>query len=174
MGTIIQSLISFRDETYAFPKWHATLLVIAAVCIAFCGNVFGYKVLHLWQNIAFVVHIIAYFAFIIPIWVNAPVATHREVWADFTNYGGWYSPGFAVLVGQLSGIYTQLGLDTAAHMSEEVRDASRSVPRAMMAVYFINFCLVFPAVVTVTYHIGKFLLPSPNLSRDDWSFCFMT
>lgn len=38
-------------------------------------------------------------------------------------------------------------------MSEEVRDASRSVPRAMIAVYFINFCLVFPAVVTVVYHI---------------------
>jgi choline transport protein len=38
-------------------------------------------------------------------------------------------------------------------MSEEVRDAARSVPRAMIAVYFINFALVFPAVVTFSYHI---------------------
>lgn len=38
-------------------------------------------------------------------------------------------------------------------MSEEVYDASRSVPRAMIAVYFINYCLVFPAVVIVSYHI---------------------
>jgi choline transport protein len=38
-------------------------------------------------------------------------------------------------------------------MSEEVRDASRSVPKAMIAVYIINFCLVFPAVVTFSYHI---------------------
>src|ERR1700743_206284 len=38
-------------------------------------------------------------------------------------------------------------------MSEEVRDAARSVPKAMIAVYFINFCLVFPAVVTFSYHI---------------------
>ncbi len=38
-------------------------------------------------------------------------------------------------------------------MSEEVRDASKNVPRAMIAVYFINFCLVFPAVITFSYHI---------------------
>ena len=112
VGTIIQSLISINNESYTFPRWHAWLLICAAVTIAFCGNVFGYKVLHLWQNIAFTVHILAYFAFIIPIWVNAPTAPHKEVWGDFTNYGGWVSPGFAVLVGQLSGIYTQLGLDT--------------------------------------------------------------
>ena len=38
-------------------------------------------------------------------------------------------------------------------MSEEVRDASRSVRRAMMAVYGIKVCRVFPAVVTFSYHI---------------------
>lgn len=38
-------------------------------------------------------------------------------------------------------------------MSEEVRDASQAVPKAMIAVYVINFCLIFPAVLTVAYHI---------------------
>jgi choline transport protein len=117
VGTLIQSLISINNESYAFPRWQATLLVIAAVCIAFCGNVLGYKVLHLWQNAAFTIHILAYFAFIIPIWVNGPTASHKEVWTGFTDDGGWYSPGFAVLVGQLSGIYTQLGLDTVSKLS---------------------------------------------------------
>lgn len=30
----------------------------------------------------------------------------------------------AILAGQLSGIYTQVGVDTAAHMSEEVKSES--------------------------------------------------
>lgn len=66
--------------------------------------------------------------------------------------------GLAVMAGQLSGIYTQLGVDTvcalqgskkclhvltqifqAAHMSEEVKDAAKSVPKAMMSIYLINF-----------------------------------
>lgn len=113
VGTLVQSVIQINKEDYAFPSWHATLLVVGAVCVAFCGNVFGYKILHMWQNVVFCIHILAYFAFIIPIWVNAPRASHSQVWTEFTNNGGWYSPGFAVLVGQLSGIYTQLGIDTA-------------------------------------------------------------
>lgn len=112
VGTLIQSVIQINHPDYTFPAWHATLLVIAAVTIAFCGNVFGYKILHMWQNVVFCIHVLAYFAFIIPIWVNAPRASHTQVWTEFTNDGGWYSPGFAVLVGQLSGIYTQLGIDT--------------------------------------------------------------
>jgi choline transport protein len=114
VGTLIQSIIQINHPDYAFPAWQATLLVIAAVCIALCGNVFGYKILHLWQNVVFCIHILAYFAFIIPIWVNAPRASHSAVWTEFQNDGGWYSPGFAVLVGQLSGIYTQLGIDTVS------------------------------------------------------------
>ncbi|KIW89747.1 uncharacterized protein Z519_09904 [Cladophialophora bantiana CBS 173.52] len=182
VGTLIQSIISINNPNYAFPKWHATLLVIGAVSIAFVGNVFGHKVLHLWQNAVFVIHVLAYFAFIIPIWVNAPRATTNEVWTGFTNEGGWSSTGFAVLVGQLSGIYTQLGLDTAAHMSEEVKDAAKSVPKAMISIYIINFCLIFPAVLTVAYHIPNIddaladptLYPTIYVLRQSMSTAWMT
>lgn len=38
-------------------------------------------------------------------------------------------------------------------MSEEVRDASRTVPKAMITVWLVNFCLIFPAAATICYHI---------------------
>lgn len=38
-------------------------------------------------------------------------------------------------------------------MSEEVKDAARSVPKAMMIVYLINFLLLFPCIVTICYGI---------------------
>lgn len=38
-------------------------------------------------------------------------------------------------------------------MVEEVRDASTSVPRAVIAIYFVNIILLFPAVVTACYHM---------------------
>src|SRR5215471_9530200 len=38
-------------------------------------------------------------------------------------------------------------------MSEEVKDASKSVPKAMITVYIANFLLIFPAILTVCYHI---------------------
>jgi choline transport protein len=47
-------------------------------------------------------------------------------------------------------------------MSEEVADAAYSVPRAMIAVYIVNFLLIFPALITVCYHI-----PSVEVALND-------
>lgn len=49
-----------------------------------------------------------------------------------------------------------------AHMSEEVRDASGWVPRAMLTVYGMNFVLMFVAFVTICYH-----LPHPQAALND-------
>ena len=38
-------------------------------------------------------------------------------------------------------------------MSEEVKDAAKSVPKAMISIYLVNFALIFPAILTVCYHI---------------------
>jgi len=38
-------------------------------------------------------------------------------------------------------------------MSEEVRDAATSVPKAMLAIYICNFLLMLPAFLTVCYHV---------------------
>jgi choline transport protein len=111
----------------------------------------------------------AYFAYLVPVWVSAPVATHSQVWTTFENEGGWSSLPLAVLVGQLTGIGAQVGVDTvshpsawtmasltmqqAAHMSEEVKNASKVIPTTILVVYVLNFVLMFPAILTVCYHI---------------------
>ena len=70
-----------------------------------------------------------FFAVMLPICVNAPKATAPQVFTDFENRGGWSSTAFAVLAGQLSAIYMMGGLDSAAHISEEVNDAAKSKSR---------------------------------------------
>ena len=78
------------------------------------------------QTLFFVLHILAFFAVMIPICINAPKATAKQVFTEFDNRGGWSSTGFAVLAGQLSAIYMMGGTDSAAHLSEEVKDAAKS------------------------------------------------
>jgi choline transport protein len=41
----------------------------------------------------------------------------------------------------------------AAHMAEEVRNASKVIPKTILVVYVLNFVLMFPAILTVCYHI---------------------
>ncbi|KAI5361429.1 Putative amino acid/polyamine transporter I [Septoria linicola] len=151
VGSLVQTIILVNNENYTFPSWHGTLLAIGAMLIAYTVNVYGSKALPKWQIAVFVVHVAAYFGYLVPVWANAPKATHTKVWNTFENTGGWSSTGLAVLVGQLSGISQQCGIDTAAHMSEEVRDASYTIPRAMFAVYVINMLILFPGVLTVCY-----------------------
>ncbi|KAK0986632.1 hypothetical protein LTS01_009818 [Friedmanniomyces endolithicus] len=117
VGSLIQTMILINDDSYGFPSWQGTLLAFMAVLIAYTGVVYGAKVLPYWQNAVFVVHILAYLGYIIPVWVSSPRATHAQVWTEFDNGGGWNSMGLSVLIGQLSGISTQCGgIDTAAHM----------------------------------------------------------
>jgi hypothetical protein len=64
------------------------------------------------QTLFFCLHVLAFFAVIVPILVNAPKATAEHVFLDFTNYGGWSTAGFSTLVGQLSSIYMMCGIDS--------------------------------------------------------------
>jgi len=114
VGSLIQTVILINNENYAFPNYQGTLLAIGAMLCAWLANTYGSKALPYWQNALFAVHILAYFAYIVPIWVNAPTASHSQVWGEFANEGGWSSVGMAVLVGQLSGIGQQVGVDTVS------------------------------------------------------------
>lgn len=87
------------------------------VVIAYVANIYGAKILPYWQNIFFALHILAYFAYIVPIWVNAPVASHSAVWGTFQNEGGWPTMGLTILAGQLTGISEQVGIDTTVRIA---------------------------------------------------------
>lgn len=153
-----------------------------AVCIAYVGNTFGAKYMHLWQNVVFTIHILVYLGFLIPIWVNAPRASSSQVWSEFTFAGGWSSAGLAVLVGQQTATFTQLGVDTAAHMSEEVKDASKAIPKAMISVWLVNSALAFTSFITIVYHLpnldealmGPTLYPVMHVLRQSMSKEWLT
>ncbi|KAI9025028.1 amino acid/polyamine transporter I [Phycomyces nitens] len=61
---------------------------------------------------------------------NKPNA--RWVFTDFQNETGFSSSGYVFLIGLLQSQYTLSGFDSAAHMSEETRDAARSAPRGIL------------------------------------------
>jgi len=146
-GTLIQTLISINNPDYPFARWQGTLLVWATTILVFLINFYGTKYLPHMQNIVLAMHTLLYLCLILPVWILAPHGSSASVFTKFDNTGGWPNMRIAVLAGQLSGISGMTGTDTAAHMSEEIKDASRNVPIAMMASYFINFAYSLPAIM---------------------------
>ncbi|KAJ4146006.1 hypothetical protein LMH87_004836 [Akanthomyces muscarius] len=153
VGTLIQGIIGLNDPNYVAKNWHGSLLVIAVACATVLANVFGSKIIPHTQNAIFALSLMAFVAFLVPIWVNAPLAESRDVWAGWEDKGDWVNLGLSVMVGQLPAIAAFQGIDTAAHMSEEVRQASESVPKVMLAVLFFNFLETLIVVVTLGYHM---------------------
>ena len=113
-------------------------LAIATVAVSF--NIFAARRIPIFEGIVLVFHIVGFFAVMIPLWVLAPKVPSSQVWGKeaFANYGGWPTMGAAVVVGQLAASASLVGADSAAHMSEEVKNASVTVPRMMFGTILFN------------------------------------
>ena len=101
-------------------------------------NTYGAKHLPVLEGIVLIVHIFGFFCIIIPLWVLAPKAPASEVFGTFENFGGWSSIGAACFVGSITATGSFAGSDAAVHLSEETKDASKSVPRMIMFTIVLN------------------------------------
>lgn len=131
-GTQIQGLIALNNPSYTFAAWHGTLLVFAIAAFNVIFNTFLAKKLPLIEGIVLVVHIFGFFAILVVLWVMGPRADTHTTFTTFNDYGGWGNNGLATLSGLVAVVLPLLGADAAVHMSEELRDASKNLPRSMI------------------------------------------
>ncbi|CAG8404822.1 unnamed protein product [Penicillium salamii] len=171
-GTIIQGLITLHDPSYEPQNWQGTLFVELDATDA------KYLALHM---LCWVVVVVVLFAM-------APHNTAKRVFTEFHNGGNWSSMSISLLIGQITAIYGSLstfplhircpeegltviliGSDATAHMSEEVKDASRYVPIAIAWGYFGNGILAL--VIIVGFLLA---LPTvPDALADSTGFPFL-
>lgn len=153
-GTMIQGLITLNHPDYVPQGWHGTLLVIAVTAFCIIFNTFLAKRLPMVEGLVLIIHILGFFAVLIPLWVLGPRASPAEVFTSFHNLGGWSTTGLAFFVGLLSPVYTLIGADSAVHMSEEINDASVVLPKAIMWAAAVNGTLGWVMIITFAFTLG--------------------
>jgi choline transport protein len=96
---------------------HGVLLVFAVA--AFCGifNTLLARKLPLVEGTVLILHILGFFAILVPLWILAPRSPAKEVFTQFED-NGWGNTGLSCLVGILAPTVSFLGSDAATHMSE--------------------------------------------------------
>lgn len=97
----------------------------------------------MFEGIMLIIHIFAFFAIFVTLWVMGDQAPAEETWFHFTDYSGWNSLGLATLVGTAGASTQLLGSDSAAHLAEELKDASWVLPRSMAVTAVVNYILCF-------------------------------
>lgn len=169
---MIQGLLVLNYPDYVFENWHGTLLVIAITGFCIIFNTFLAKKLPMVEGLILIFHVLGFFAVLIPLWVLGPRGDPKQVFTEFLNLGGWQTDGLAFMVGMfpplhpstpfltwhpglLAPVYTLIGADSAVHMSEEIKDASIVLPRAIMTAATVNGSMGFIMTITFCFTLGN-------------------
>ncbi|CAP92223.1 Pc13g11540 [Penicillium rubens Wisconsin 54-1255] len=141
-------------DTYTYERWHVTLLVIAVAIVALMFNTFLAQKLPLIEGIILIVHCFGFFGILIPLWVLSPKVPASEVFGSIENRGGWDNNGLACMAGLVGPIYALIGPDSAVHMAEEIRDASRVLPMGMVWTLILNGSTGLVMIITFAFCVG--------------------
>ncbi|KAK3617276.1 hypothetical protein LTR56_025400 [Elasticomyces elasticus] len=147
-GTQIQAMVNVLQPDQVMTSWQLTLIMFAIIAITIVFNTVGAKYLPMLETLSLIGHIAGFFVVLIPLWVMCPKNSAHDVFVHFEANGGW-SLGPAYLVSQVTIIYCNLGSDSVVHISEEVEDASLTVPRCMFWSFVYNVLLGIIMLITM-------------------------
>ncbi|KAL4912346.1 amino acid/polyamine transporter I [Aspergillus aurantiobrunneus] len=153
-GTMIQGVVILTHPNYVPASWHPTMYYWAVVAFAVGINVVGRSVLPKLEGLILFVHILGFFAVMIPLVSLADIGSARDVFTQFNNEGGWSSDGLSFFVGLIGCVFAFAGGDAAVHMSEEIENATVVVPRSILLSVLINGMLGFGMLIAVLFCLG--------------------
>lgn len=108
-GTMIQGLIVLGYESYTPERWHGTLLYWAVILLSVLLNVLGIRVFPHIETAALILHIVSFFALLVPLVYLAPQSSPTFVFRSFENSGGWSNDGVSWCIGLLTSTYAMAG-----------------------------------------------------------------
>ncbi|KAF2729568.1 GABA permease [Polyplosphaeria fusca] len=152
-GTIVQGLLVLNYPSYSYERWHGTLIAMAITFLVALFNVFLANFLPLVETISLFLHIAGWIGVLVPLWVLSPRAENHEVWNSFVD-AGWGNTGVACLVGMITNVGAFVGGDAPVHMAEEVKSASKLLPRAMLCTILVNGAMGLIMLITFCYTVG--------------------
>ncbi|KAK1979901.1 amino acid permease-domain-containing protein [Colletotrichum cereale] len=137
-GLQTQALIVLDDDSYAPARWQGMLFYWAILVYGMAMNIWGHRLLPTANLVSGVVHVAGLLVILVVLGVMAPKNTASFVFTESVNSSGWETDGVSWLVGLISAVYPFLGYDAACHLAEEMPNASRDVPLAMVGSVVVN------------------------------------
>jgi amino acid transporter len=160
----IEALIVLNHSSYTPKSWHTFLLMTMFSLIGLVMLTVGKKALPVMQTVSGVTHIIFFLIITIVLLAMSKKAPSDFVWTKFVNNSGWSNNGISFCIGLLLPAFSISGADGCVHMAEEVRNASRNIPRAFVYTLLINGIMAFVFMVVSLYCITDLdsVLDSPT------------
>jgi amino acid transporter len=161
----IEAMLLVTNPDFAFSRWQYTLIMLAFQILNIAFNTYGAPILPALETVCLFAHILGFFIVWIPLLVLCPKNSAYEVFADFQDNSGYGNMGAAYLISQVYVMYCSLGSDCVVHISEEVEDASLTVPRVMIWSYVGNVTAGLVMLITMLFCIGPLQTVASRRSR---------
>ncbi|KAE8168394.1 amino acid/polyamine transporter I [Aspergillus tamarii] len=150
-GNYIETLVTLTNPSYQPKIWRQVLIGYAIALFGFIINIAGGKVLPRFEGAILILHILGFFAILIPMVYMANHNTAEQVFTQFLNEGQWPSQGLSFFVGLIGPVFAFAGGDAAVHLSEEITNATIAVPLSLMLTVLINGTLGFSMLIALLF-----------------------
>lgn len=108
-GTLIQGLIALTHPEYSPQRWHGTLLLWSVILVAVIVNTIISSLLPKLECLILIIHVLGFFAVLIPLVYMAPHGDAASVFTVFLNEGGWQTTGLSFMIGLTGNVFAFLG-----------------------------------------------------------------
>lgn len=137
-GLLIRVTTRIGQETPNIKAWQTYCLAVATNVVCLLFNTVGMRSLPFLELVGGVVFVMGFIVNVVVYAALAPKADAIAVFTTFIDGAGWGNVGITALTCQTATLSFVIGSDGAGHMAEETRDASLSVPRAIVWSYVIT------------------------------------
>ncbi|KAI9852356.1 MAG: hypothetical protein M1824_002017 [Vezdaea acicularis] len=145
---------NLANPDYTIQRWHTVLVAYAIVGLSVIINIYGPHLLDklsrgllVWNIMAFVVVIVTILA------TNKNKQSASFVFKDFQNFTG-FSAAFAAILGLLQAAFGMCCYDAPAHMTEEMKNASREAPKAIVMSVYVGAITGLIFLISICFCIG--------------------
>jgi len=153
-ANFVLGMANLANPSYSIQRWHTVLVTYLITLLAAGMNVFGGHLLNrlskaclVWNIGSFVVVVITLLA------TNDHKQPARFVFAEFQNFSG-FGAGMAAVLGIVQSTFGMCCYDAPSHMTEEMNNASKEAPKAIVMSVWIGAVTGFVFLIAACFCIG--------------------
>ncbi|KAH8667116.1 amino acid permease-domain-containing protein [Xylariales sp. PMI_506] len=128
---IISSFVAIIYPDLEWQNWMTFLVYLPMIMIPFAMNL-NASLLPAYSSFGAILTVVGFIAYAITFLVMAPKSDASFVFTAFLNNTGYTSSGWVFIMGCYNSMYGLYGTDSMMHLVEEMKDAARDAPRAMV------------------------------------------
>lgn len=139
---------------FTIERWHTVLVayliaILAALSNAYLPHILNKlsKAIFAWNILSFIVCLVTILA------TNKNKQSAKYVFSDFQNFTGFNAP-YTACLGILQAAFGMCCYDAPAHMTEEIKNARKEAPRAIIMSVWIGFITGFIWLIALCFCIG--------------------